>query len=168
MYLRSRPSSSLISRRYAVFAFSWGPSNEFLSFLCKGFLRHLFTCTPPEWFPFFSIININKLESFTERLITPSLAACGPSPLYFYLMRLYLSYDSLCLISSCPFMSWPFVVLGFSYVRFGQTWSDAKIPNPFGELLGPFTYSCFLLLVGRYSVLVLFHLCRVRLFSLWS
>ena len=80
MYLRWRPNSFHVSRRYAV---SWGPSKESLLVLYKSFLRLLFTYASPGWFPFLSATNFTKFQRLhraASRAITGCLSS-SPIPL---------------------------------------------------------------------------------------
>ena len=58
-----------------ISASSWGPSKESLSLLYKSFLRPLLTYASPGWFPFLSVTNITKLESF-HRAASRAITGC--------------------------------------------------------------------------------------------
>ena len=98
MYLHGRPSSSLVSRPYAVSLLPHGS----LSLLYKAFLRPLLTCVSPEWFPLLSNTNSTKLERLHRaagRTITgclssssiPLFCRASPPPL-----RITLTHFALC------------------------------------------------------------------------
>ena len=80
MYLRWRPSSSHVSRPYAVSLLPHGVfSKEFLSVLYKAFLRSLLTYALPGWFPFLSVTNFTELERL-HRAASRAITSCLSSP----------------------------------------------------------------------------------------
>ena len=94
MHFCSRPSSSLVSRSYAVSAFPCGPSKKFLPFTYKAFLRPHFTNASPGWFPFLSVTNVIKFKRLHRGAgRTISGYSRSPQSLFSSERRLYFPYE---------------------------------------------------------------------------